>query len=367
MCLTRFFSDRSYDYLKRNGISYGEVSTAIVVQKMIQAEVSGIMYTYDPITLNQEHASIEAVFGLGDVLSDGNINPDVYTVSKKNLEIVEKKIVPQEWMKVRKTDDVESLEHLQKITISKMWQYSQKLDDSLVRELAKLAETIETALGGPQVIEWSMERGSLYVLQTKPMNVASEQQGMGIKDAHHKITSMKDIDAFSNIADEAAITVSHEIPADQQPVPTPPTETLIFTGVPASPGVAYGETLVITSTSEISEESLTSLKETTTKKHIIVTDEFNSTLEPLFLKAGGVITNFGGANSDAAITAREVHIPAIVGTRIATSFLQSGTLIKIDGSSGAVYRVDSIPEGTPEPTVPVFAEHEKNRTQKKDS
>ena len=163
------FSDRAYDYMRRNKVSYGDVSTAIIVQKMIQAEVSGIMYTYDQITTNSDHVSIEAVFGLGDVLTDGNVNPDIYTVSKSTLEIIEKKIVPQEWMKVRRMGDAEELEHLQKITISKMWQYSQKLDDALIRELTKLADTIEKALGGPQVIEWAMERGVLYVLQAKPI------------------------------------------------------------------------------------------------------------------------------------------------------------------------------------------------------
>lgn len=340
------FSDRSYDYLKRNSISYGDVSTAIVVQKMIQAEVSGIMYTYDPITTNTSHVSIEAVFGLGDVLADGNINPDIYTVSKDTLDILEKKIVPQEWMKVRKMGDTQSLEHLQKITISKMWQYSQKLDDSLIRELTKLAETVEKALGGPQVIEWAMERGNLYILQAKPIGAAVNTELKQLHETKRKITSAQDLDTFSSLADNVAVNI-HTPPAEEKPVVLPQ-ETLLFTGTPASAGTVYGEVMLLPSAATLSEEALVSLKSTITKKHILVTDEFTASLEPLFFLAGGIITNFGGANSDVAIVAREAQIPAIVGTRIATTYLQTNSLLKIDGAAGAIYRVDFLPEQTNE-------------------
>ncbi len=358
------FTDRSYDYMKRNKISYGDIGTAIIIQKMVQAEVSGIMYTYDPITNNQDNVSIEAVFGLGDVLTDGNVNPDIYTVSKNNLEIIEKKIVPQEWMKVRRMGDTEELEHLQKITISQMWQYAQKLDDSLVRELAKLAETIEKALGEPQVIEWAMERGSLYVLQAKPIGQRTDSTVKKLQDSARKISSVKDIDTFSTMADNTSISFTHHIPAVEKEVALPP-ETLLFTGTPASAGISYGETLLISDAESLTFESLEALKSTITKRHIIVTNEFAAVLEPLFFLAGGVITNFGGANSDVGIVTREAHIPAIVGTRIATSYLQSGLLVKMDGASGAIYRVDFLPEELPEKASASVSLHRKKKKLKK--
>jgi len=360
------FSDRSYDYFRRNNISYGDIGTAIIVQRMVQAEVSGIMYTYDPITNNSEHVSIEAVFGLGDVLAEGSVNPDIYTVSKSSLEITEKKIVPQEWMKVRKMGDQESLEHLQKITISKMWQYSQKLDDSLVRELAALADRIEQATGTPQVIEWAMERGSLYVLQAKSMELDAAMAGPKIHEADKKITTLTDIDKFSELADTTQITTSHEAPESaEKPAIVLPQETLLFSGTPSSSGVAYGEVLLITSAEALTEEQITLLKDTTSKKHIIVTDEFTAALEPLFYMAGGVVSNFGGANSDVGLITREAKIPAVVGTRIATSYLQSGSLIKIDGSSGAVYRVDFLPEIPEETIADDRVVHKKKKLKKK--
>jgi phosphohistidine swiveling domain-containing protein len=343
------FFDRTYDYIKKHNVSYSELSTAIVVQKMVQAEVSGIMYTYDPITMDKGHVSIEAVFGLGDVLTDGNVNPDIYTVSKSTLEIVEKKIVPQDWMKVRKVGDTESLEHLQKITISKMWQYSQKLDDDLIRELTELADRIEKALGGPQVIEWVMERGTIYILQAKSIEESSHAISNPLSQTTHKVTTMHDIDDFANAAAETPVTILSAPTQEEPPVQLPP-ETLLFSGTAASSGIAYGEAFVVPNAEAISDESLKELVEKITKKHIVITDEFTTTLESVFMKAGGIITNYGGVNSDAAMTARELRIPAVVGTRIATSFIQSGTPIKIDGSSGAVYRVDFIPEKLPERT-----------------
>lgn len=355
------FQDRTYDYLKKNKISYSDISTAVIVQKMVQAEVSGIMYTVDPITLEKEHVSIEAVFGLGDVLSDGSINPDVYTVSKTSLEIIEKKIVPQDWMKVRKVGDTESLEHLQKISISKVWQYAQKLDDSLIIELTKLADKVEQALGGPQIIEWAMERGSLYVLQAKPMKNNKENPAT-INEVKHKITSMNDMDKFVKEAEKITFEVSDAKGSEEKIVEAVPEETLLFLGSAASSGIAYGEAVVIPSAAAMTEEMIAELKPSVNKRSIIITDEFTGTLEPLFIQAGGIVTNYGGVNSDAALTARELQIPAVVGSRIATSFLQNGALIKVDGNAGAIYRVSHLPEALPQENTesPLLERQEKS-------
>lgn len=356
------FTDRTYDYLKRNKISYGDVSTAVIIQKMIQAEVSGIMYTYDPITNNPSHVSIEAVFGLGDVLAEGSVNPDIYTVSKESLDIVEKKIVPQEWMKVRKMGDANELEHLQKITISQMWQYSQKLDDMLIRELTKLADVVEKSFGEPQIIEWAMERGSLYILQAKPLSHASENTFQKVQEVSRKVTTASDLDSFSKIADSTPLIITKDT-KPEKPAPVLPPETLLFTGIAAGTGVAYGEALLLPNAESISGEALAHLQSTISKRHILFVNEFTATLEPLFALAGGVVSNFGGANSDVGLLTRSANIPAVVGTRIGTTYVQSGTLLKIDGSSGAVYRVDFLPEELPEqPVKRILRKKKKKKT-----
>jgi phosphoenolpyruvate synthase/pyruvate phosphate dikinase len=325
------FSDHFFEYTKKNDIAYSDISVGIIVQKMIQSEVSGIMYTFDPITLSKNNVSIEAVFGLGDVLNDGTINPDIYVVSKENYEIIEKKIVPQEWMKVRRIGDISSIEHVQKIKISKIWQYSQKLDENLIRDLAGVASRIETIVDPYQIIEWTMEGGNLWILQIKAIS-----QKIDSATNEHKSARIQEIEVPSVSRPKTPAVKNKIAPEDLQ-------ETLLFLGTPASPGITFGKALIVTSDITKNDELLNTLLDHANKNTILVTDEFTHKLEPFFYKVGAIITNYGGINSDAAITARELHLPAIVGTRIATVFIQNNMLLKIDGSAGTVYRIDKLP------------------------
>lgn len=341
------FSENVYEYLKKNNISYSDISVAIIVQKMIQAEVSGVMYTFDPITLNKNNVSVEAVFGLGDVLNDGTINPDIYVVSKNNYEILEKRIVPQEWMKVRRIGDISSLEHVQKIKISKVWQYSQKLDENLIRELASIGGRVESIIDPFQIVEWTMEGGSLWVLQIKAVSpklvtstVQSAQESVQPEN-NQRISTMTVPEAHARITE----AIENEKPkAKRKKNPEEIQETLLFLGNPASPGTAYGRALILSNEVLKQDQLLQQLLDESNKETILITEEFSSKLEQFFYRVGAVITNYGGINSDAAITARELGLPAIVGTRIATVFIQNGTLLKIDGTSGTVYRVDELPD-----------------------
>ncbi|WKZ30183.1 MAG: PEP/pyruvate-binding domain-containing protein [Candidatus Dojkabacteria bacterium] len=334
------FNESVYEYLRKNNVPYSDVSVSIIVQKMIQSEVSGIMYTFDPITMNRNNVSIEAVFGLGDVLNDGTINPDIYVVSKNSYEVVEKKIVPQEWMKVRRIGDISSLEHVQKIKISKVWQYSQKLDENLIKDLANVGSRVESIIDPFQIVEWTMEGGNIWILQIKAVStkLLSEDK---LPTQDQRISTME-VEQKSARIDESLQEPVPEIKKRKKSAEIQ--ETLLFLGNAASPGTAYGRALVLSAEVLKQDMLLEELLAEATKETILVTEEFSSKLEPFFYKIGGVITNYGGINSDAAITSRELNLPAIVGTRIATVFIQNGTLLKIDGASGTVYRIDALPE-----------------------
>ncbi|HVX92511.1 MAG TPA: PEP/pyruvate-binding domain-containing protein, partial [Candidatus Dojkabacteria bacterium] len=117
-----YFSDQAIRYCVNEGVEISEVKLAVVVQKMIQPEVSGIAFTTDPITQNNSRMSVEAVYGLGDVISLGELTPDMYALDKKNLTILEKHIAPQEWMKIR-TVGSNKLENSEKIQISPAWSH----------------------------------------------------------------------------------------------------------------------------------------------------------------------------------------------------------------------------------------------------
>ena len=94
------FTDDVVAYAASKGVNLADVKLAVVVQKMVQAEVSGVAFTIDPITQDPTKLSIEAVFGLGDTIALGELTPDIYLINKKDLNILEKRISPQEWMKI---------------------------------------------------------------------------------------------------------------------------------------------------------------------------------------------------------------------------------------------------------------------------
>lgn len=164
------FNDKVVYYARTNGIRLSELSMSVVVQKMIQAEVSGVVYTVDPVTMDDKKLSIEAVFGLGDVISNGEITPDQYTVVKKDLSVSEKHIAPQEWMKIRKLSNKRDGKHfgsVERIQISSSWSHQQKLEDRFVQDIAKVALIVEDKVGNPQDLEWVWESGNVWILQSK--------------------------------------------------------------------------------------------------------------------------------------------------------------------------------------------------------
>lgn len=166
------FTNEVIEYLNRSNVNVGDLQIAVVVQRMIQSEVSGIVMTKDPVTGDLEKLSIECVYGLGDVIANGEITPDRYVLNKRNLTFQEKHISPQDWMRVRKISNKKSKKHFdatEKVQISSSWSHHQKLEDRFVEEVAKIALIIEDKNDFPQVVEWVWESGNVWVLQTKPL------------------------------------------------------------------------------------------------------------------------------------------------------------------------------------------------------
>ena len=161
------FTDDVVSYASSKGINLADVKLAVVVQKMVQAEVSGVSFTVDPITQDSGRLSIEAVFGLGDSIALGELTPDTYLLNKKDLSILEKKISPQEWMKIRVLQRGNTRENTQKVTISNSWSHRQKIEDRYLKEIAKISLIVESKLRRAQNIEWVMSGGKKWILQSK--------------------------------------------------------------------------------------------------------------------------------------------------------------------------------------------------------
>ncbi len=139
------------------------VSVAVVVQKMIQSEVSGICFTVHPVTKDKNQMVIEAGWGLGEAIVGGRITPDTYVISKSNFTILDKNISEQEIMIVRSQKGVEDKK------VPKAKRSKQKLSDKQILKLAEICQKIEEHYKKPQDIEWALEKGKLYITQSRPI------------------------------------------------------------------------------------------------------------------------------------------------------------------------------------------------------
>jgi phosphoenolpyruvate synthase/pyruvate phosphate dikinase len=169
------FTDSVVNYARQHGVDLKQLRMSVVVQKMVQAEVSGVTYTKDLITQDSSKMSIEAVFGLGDVISRGEITPDRYVFNKEDLSFVEKTISPQDWMSVRSLN-TKGTGGIEKIAISSAWSHRQKLEDKALRDIAKTCLLIEDSFGADQNIEWVWESGKVWIIQHKSLYVPSTPQ-----------------------------------------------------------------------------------------------------------------------------------------------------------------------------------------------
>ena len=169
LCWASLYTPQNIFYSLTKGYDVSSVSMAVVVQKMVQAEVSGILFTVNPIDNDNTKMVIEAVLGLGEALVSGQHTPDSYVLNKETDEILEKHIVPQEWMLVRKGRTKKGESPNVKVNVSEVWKSRQKLENKYIQKLAKIGKATEEKLGEAQDIEWVYEGGKIWIVQTRPI------------------------------------------------------------------------------------------------------------------------------------------------------------------------------------------------------
>ena len=164
-CWSSLFTPRAIFYRFEKGLEKTQVSVAVVVQKMVNSEVSGVCFTAHPVTKEKNKMVIEAGYGLGESIVGGMITPDKYEVFKHKGEflILEKEIQPQEIKIERGKQGAEKKE------VSPREQEKQKLEDEKIMELANISVRVEEHYGKPQDIEWALEEGRIYIVQSRPI------------------------------------------------------------------------------------------------------------------------------------------------------------------------------------------------------
>jgi pyruvate, water dikinase len=161
-CWASFFSERAIFYRARKG-SLDDLGMAVVVQRMVRADVAGVLFTCDPVHQRRDRMVVEAVFGLGEAAVSGQVTPDHYvlkrdgTVKRARVAVQPFAIVPL---------DAGGTEER---ALTEDEGGAQKLDEDQLRALARIGDDLEQRLGGPQDIEWALESGEIFVLQARPV------------------------------------------------------------------------------------------------------------------------------------------------------------------------------------------------------
>lgn len=159
-CWSSLFTPRAIFYRFEKKLHKTKVSVAVVVQKMVQSEISGICFTAHPVTRDLKQLVIEAGYGLGETIVGGQITPDTYVIKKNTkYEILDKNIAQQKIMLTKKGE----------IKVPKNKQEKQKLTDPQIIKLAKICQNIEKHYKHPQDIEWALDNGKFYITQSRPI------------------------------------------------------------------------------------------------------------------------------------------------------------------------------------------------------
>ncbi len=301
-CWTSLFGARSIFYREQQKFDHFKVGIAVPVQQMVQSEVSGVMFTVDPISQDKDKVVIEAVYGLGDYIVQGVVTPDHFEVSKTTGKILSKQISKQEVMEVRSNQGVKE------IAVKPDQQSVQKVSDEVVQELAHIGKKIHQHYFFPQDIEWAYQGGKVYITQARPITTLGDKKA-------------KPSDSATN---------------DTKSLGEP-----ILKGAPASPGVMVGPVRIV--------DDITHLDKVK-PGDIMVTDMTTPDFVPAMKRAAGIVTNRGGLTSHAAIVSRELGVTCVVGTTTATKTLKDGMIVTVDGTNGLIYK-----GGTPRPAGTVQA------------
>lgn len=162
-CWASLFSPRALFYQHEHAISGEDMSVAVVVQSMVQSDVSGVCFTVHPVTGSKNEMVIEAVFGLGEAIVSGITTPDTYIFDKKKRATIQCSVSEQSCMIVKS-----GRKNLQK-KVPKNIANTQKLTLAQISQLAQLCRDIETYYKKPQDIEWALYKGKFYILQARPI------------------------------------------------------------------------------------------------------------------------------------------------------------------------------------------------------
>ncbi|MBT0586589.1 phosphoenolpyruvate synthase [Alteromonas oceanisediminis] len=316
------FNDRAISYRVHQGYDHKGVALSAGIQRMVRSDIasSGVMFTIDTESGFEDVVFITSSYGLGEMVVQGAVNPDEFYVHKPTLNASKPAIVRRnlgsKLTQMIYSDAVEHGKQVEIVDIPKEQSLQFSLNDAEVMELAKQAQIIEKHYKRPMDIEWAKDGtdGKLYIVQARPETVRSREDAQVIERFQLK--------GNAGIVCKGR-AIGHKIGA----------------------GVAK----VLGSIEEMDKIQ---------PGDVLVTDMTDPDWEPIMKKAAAIVTNRGGRTCHAAIIARELGIPAVVGCADATQAIKNGDKITVscaEGDTGYIYnqalefdvvtsRVDSMPD-----------------------
>jgi pyruvate,water dikinase len=172
LCWSSLFSSRAIFYRFDHKLKNKKISVAVVIQKMVEAQVSGVAFSVHPITKDYNQIIIEAGFGLGEAIVSGKITPDSYIITKEPLVITQKIINTKKRGYYLQDSDQKNVW----IDIPESAGAQQCLNDQQIKKLAKLVLDIEKHYGFPCDIEWGLEDGQFFILQSRPITTLGKKE-----------------------------------------------------------------------------------------------------------------------------------------------------------------------------------------------
>ncbi|WP_025915440.1 phosphoenolpyruvate synthase [Herminiimonas sp. CN] len=299
------YNDRAISYRVHKGFTHAEVALSAGVQRMVRSDLgaAGVMFTIDTESGFKDVVFITSSYGLGETVVQGAVNPDEFYVHKPMLELgkspVIRRNIGSKLLKMEFTGEAKAGRSVKTVDVPIELRNRYSLNDAEVVELAKYAVIIENHYQRPMDIEWGKDGrdGKLYILQARPETVKSQQKAT---DAQQRFKLRS-------------------------------TGTILASGRAIGQKIGAGPVRVIHDPADM---------ERVQPGDVLVADMTDPNWEPVMKRAAAIVTNRGGRTCHAAIIARELGVPAVVGCGDATELLKDGTLVTVscaEGDEGKIY------------------------------